>query len=285
MRDGLVLRIGKIPYANLFPIFFVLERDMDCSGYEFVEGMPSRLNRMLREGALDLSPSSSVEYVRDPGRYGIIDGHSISAQGEVGSVFLFSESPIEELKGATIAVTSHSETSVALLRILIERFLGASCTFEVSDLPSGSGRPACLLIGDEAIRHRKQVVTGRDSPHELGSRAGGGRLTHVYDLGELWHRQTGLPFVFALWIVRKELLGRAVGADGPKAALFERFVMDLDRAKETALKELPLIAGHSPLRAFLSEEEILSYWDRLDYDLGPRHRQGLDLFGRFLEEL
>ena len=58
--DGQILRIGKIPYANLFPIFYVLERDMDCSQYEFVEGMPSTLNRMLRDGDIDLSPNAKI---------------------------------------------------------------------------------------------------------------------------------------------------------------------------------------------------------------------------------
>jgi chorismate dehydratase len=285
MTGGQLIRIGRIPYANLFPIFFVLERDMDCSDYEFVEGMPSELNRMLREGALDLSPSSSIEYIRDPARYAIIDGHSVSAQGPVGSVFLFSERPIEQLNGTAVAVTSHSETSVALLRIITEKFLGISCTLDVSDRPLESRRPACLLIGDEAIRRRTELVIRGEGAHLLPGGAAAGPLTHIYDLGEIWHRQTGLPFVFALWIVRKELLGPGRSAAEGKAALFEKFVRDLGRAKETALRERPLIARHSPLRAFLSEGEILSYWDKLDYDLEPTHRRGLALFGEYLREV
>jgi chorismate dehydratase len=281
---GKILRIGKIPYANLFPIFYVLERDMDCSQYEFVEGMPSTLNRMLRDGDIDLSPSSSIEYVRGPARYGIIDGHSVSARGQVGSVLLFSRSPFEELHGGTIAVTTHSETSVALLGIILRKFYGASCTLEVSDRPLDSGRPAGLLIGDEAMRYRKQqmLIGGRESQDLQGR--GSNRYTYIYDLGDLWHRQTGLPFVFALWIGRKEFFAPATSTDQGKRSLLEKFIADLGHAKETALRERPLIARFSPLRTFLSEGEILSYWDKLDYDFGPEHRRGLELFASYLTE-
>jgi chorismate dehydratase len=282
--DRKVLRIGKIPYANLFPIFFVLERDGDCSGYEFVEGMPSSLNRMLRNGDIDLSPSSSIEYIKDPSRYHIIKGHSISARGRVGSVFLFSERPIERLGGTTITVTAHSETSVALLAIITQKFYGASCAFEVSDRPLESDDPACLLIGDEAIKFNKEIQNREAASLQARGGTGTRRFYYVYDLGEIWHRRTGLPFVFALWIVREEISGTATGAEHPKRALLDKFVIDLNRAKETALRELPLIARHSPLRSFLSVEEILSYWDNLDYDFGPEHRRGLDLFATCLIE-
>jgi len=116
------LRIGKIPYANLFPIFYMLEKECDCSSYEFVEGVPSVLNKMLRDGEIDVSPSSSIEYLRNPSLYRIIDGHSISSKGHVKSILLFSKIPIVELNGGTIYVSSQSETSVALLDIILKKF-------------------------------------------------------------------------------------------------------------------------------------------------------------------
>jgi chorismate dehydratase len=61
------LLIGEIPYANLFPIFYTLKKESDLSGYEFVEGVPSALNKKIREGLIDVSPSSSIEYLRHPG--------------------------------------------------------------------------------------------------------------------------------------------------------------------------------------------------------------------------
>jgi len=84
------LRIGKIPYANLFPIFYILENECDCSEYEFVEGVPSAVNRMLRMGEVDVSPSSSIEYLRHSDEYAIVENHSISSMATVGSIILLS---------------------------------------------------------------------------------------------------------------------------------------------------------------------------------------------------
>src|SRR5271157_1612604 len=122
------LVIGRIPYANLFPIFYILDHDIDCSSYTFVEGVPSRLNRMLREGEVDVSPSSSLEYLRNPELYGIIGNHSISSRGRVGSIFLFSPRPVEELDGNIVYASSQSETSIALLKIVLGNFYGLSVT-------------------------------------------------------------------------------------------------------------------------------------------------------------
>lgn len=267
------LRIGRIPYANLFPLFYVLERELDSPSYEFVEGVPSVLNRMLRTGEVDLSPSSSVEYLRNPDRYFFIDNHSVSSKGAVGSIFLFSRKPLGELDGSGIAVTSQSETSVVLLEIILTKFHGIRCPLRLAALPARSGEDAFLLIGDEALRYSA----------ENRRRGGGPGGLLQYDLGEIWYERTGLPFVFALWIVRRQVRGE--GDAGEKGELFARFVKDLDTAKKRALERLPDIARHSPLRGFLSREEILAYWKRLDYELDGEHRKGLALFDRYRQEL
>jgi len=116
------LRIGKIPYANLFPIFYMIEKESDLSGYEFIEGAPSELNKKIREGLIDISPSSSIEYLRHPDKYTLIENHSISSKGPVGSILLFSKQPIETLDGLSILTSSQSETSVALIQIVMKKF-------------------------------------------------------------------------------------------------------------------------------------------------------------------
>jgi chorismate dehydratase len=286
------LVIGRIPYANVFPIFYVLDNEFDCSQYTFVEGVPSRLNRMLREGEVDISPSSSIEYLRNPGRYQIISNHSISSMGPVGSIFLFSHKPVEDLEGAVVFASSQSETSVALLKIVLKRFYGLSATVEAVPDPiqSGAGGAAFLLIGDDALR---QQAVGNSQQKVLKQReAMGKRETNiptmayspspitfpfVYDLGEIWYRQTGLPFVFALWIVRKDI--------PDKKELVDKFTGDLDRAKESALKKLPEIARYAPIRSFMTEEDVLSYWKKLDYELSVEHRKGLALFDQYRKEV
>lgn len=258
------LRIGKISYANVWPIFYMLEKEADCSSYEFVEGVPSALNKMLRAGEIDASWSSSIEYLKNPGMYTYIENHAIDSDGPVGSVLLFSRRPIEELNGETILMTSQSDTSIALLQIICRKFYDLSCTFEQTSMPFDQAigsRPAYLLIGDDALSQASRQ-TG----------------LHIYDLGQLWHKHTGLPFTYALWLVRKETWKN-------KANLILTFKQDLDRAREHALADLKGLAEVSPLRGMLSVDGLVAYWKGISYNFGEAHKKGFDLFRRYAEEL
>jgi chorismate dehydratase len=258
------LRIGRFSYSNLFPIFYMLEKEADCSAYEFIEGVPSYLNGEIREGRIDVSPSSSIEYLRNTDRYDLIEGHSVSSSGPVGSIFLFSKKPIGALGNMTVFTSSQSETSVALIRIILKKFVRIECSFMPTSEPIekviGRGE-ACMLIGDDALRESLKWPG-----------------LQIYDIGELWYQYTGLPSVFALWIARKD-------CSGAKRELINGFIRDLDRAKAAALRNLTTVAGASPLRGFLSERDLISYWKGISYDLGEEHKRGLDLFRQYAEEL
>ena len=261
--DGNKLRIGKMSYANLFPLFYMLQKESDCSRYEFVEGVPSELNGKIRRGEIDISPSSSVEYLRHGDRYVLIEDHSISAKGPVRSIFLFSRKPIEELHGDTVLTSSQSETSVVLLRIILEKFYQVECPLQSSSQPFEQAirsHPAYMLIGDQAMIEAMKW-----------------RQPYQYDLGELWYRKTGLPMTYALWIVRKECCARG--------ALVQKFRHDLDHAKESALRNLRIVAAASPLRHLLSEDELVSYWQGISYDFREEHKKGVALFRQYAEEL
>ncbi|MBI5635166.1 MAG: menaquinone biosynthesis protein [Nitrospirae bacterium] len=258
------LRIGKISYANVWPIFYMLEKEADCSSYEFIEGVPSALNNMLREGSIDASWSSSIEYLKNPGLYTFIENHAIDSDGPVGSVLLFSKKPIEELDGKEILMTSQSDTSIALLQIICRKFYGLSCTYAQTAEPFVQAigpHPAYLLIGDDALL---QASLRTD--------------LHIYDLGQLWKEHTGLPFTYALWLVRKQSWTN-------KGDLIRNFTQDLDRAREHALADLRRIAEDSPLRDMLSVEGLVSYWRGISYNFGEAHKKGFDLFRRYAEEL
>ena len=276
------LRIGKIPYMNLFPIFSTLEKATDCSAYDFIDGVPSFVNRLLRDGRIDVSPSSSIEYLRNRGNYTLIEDHSISSFGPIGSIFLFSRRRIEELDGATILTSSQSETSVVLLDILLRKFIGIKCLLKSSDKPLERGIssfPAYLLIGDDAIRAVKgftlPALGGNVSPLTVNS---GTSLLYIYDLGENWFRNTHLPFVFALWIARRDCYVR-------EPHLLTKFKHDLDLAKAQALQNLETLSKESPMKGMLSEEEIVSYWKGISFDFTEEHRKGLELFDQYAVEL
>ncbi|MBI3378022.1 MAG: menaquinone biosynthesis protein [Nitrospirae bacterium] len=274
------LRIGKIPYANLFPIFYILERECDCSEYEFIEGVPSALNHMLRTGEVDVSPSSSIEYLKYNDEYAIIENHSISSMGPVGSIILLSRKPIEELNGLPVLTSSQSETSVALLRIIFERFYKVKCDLKTADihlnsLPSAA--EAYLLIGDDALKAVKKFKI-QNSKLKVKSENKNSRLFYIYDLGELWQKHTGLPFTYALWIYKKDCCKE-------KAELLKRFKSDLNRSKKRALENFKMIASESPLKGILTESELISYWKQISYDFGDEHKKGLELFRKYSEEL
>jgi chorismate dehydratase len=275
------LRVGKIPYLNLMPIFYMLTQECDCSEYEFVEGYPAKLNEMLRTGSLDVSPSSSVEYLRRESDYDVMDGHSISSRGPVESILLFSRLPLSELDGRKVFVTYQSETSAALLEVILRKFYNINCALKVSSLPSEEAlksHSAFLAIGDDALSAARMAKNITEECPETGcSFLRFGIFQYfVYDLGEIWEKSTGLPFVYALWISRKDL-------PDEKKYLIKKFAADLDHAKSAALKKLPelsRLAGHA-----MPPEDIVRYWDKISYNLGEEHRKGLALFRGYLEEL
>lgn len=257
----MVLRIGQIQYANCIPIFTALKRNHDCKHYRFVTGAPTRLNHMLSIGAIDLCPCSSIEYGRSPGSYFLFPELSISSFGPVRSVILFSTLPLQELDGEQIALTTESASSVALLKIILRLYLGFSNRFvgvRVTDPETvfHSCR-AVLVIGDTALKWS-------------GRKTG---FYHRYDLGELWYALTGLPFVFALWMIRAE----TVAAQPLESA---RICDRLLAAKRYALSNLDRMADELAESDWMERNELLSYWKTISYDLTESHLKGVNLFFR-----
>lgn len=253
----MTLTIGHISYINCAPFFHYLQ---EC-GFDgrIVGGVPSELNRRLACGDLDLSPSSSFEYAHNWRNYLLLPGQSISASGPVKSVLLFTSRPIEELEGEPIALTGESATSVNLLQILLREFYGhkeVNCrvpAVPIEEVMAEGG--AALLIGDRALRAATKVD----------------RTQRVYDLAELWHRHTGLPFVFALWILRRDAACR--DPQGVRSLLKQ-----LAASRQRALADLQTLAANTPERNWMGERELIDYWRAMSYDLDDSHIEGLRLF-------
>ncbi len=250
------LRVGRIGFANCTPLYLALE-EAGTSGVAFVPGVPTELNRLLREGGIDLAPSSSVEYLERPALYGFLPDLSISSIGPVASVLLFSRVPLERLDGRRVGLSPASATSVLLLRVLLEGRMGVRPAYG----PPVHGQDAVLWIGDRALRE---------------ARTGG--WPHVYDLGELWYRETGTPFVFALWICRREAF--ATRPDAVRA-----FYRALVEARHRAYRALPRLARRAPEAAWMGEADLLEYWQTISYDLTAWHLEGLRRFAAAAADL
>jgi len=263
LSGHLPLRVGCIPYANLVPIFHGLRDTRAGAEAVFVEGHPSGLNLLLRSGGLDVSPNSSIEYAMRPDLYILCPEICIAARTRVMSVLLLSNMPLRELPPDPIAVTSASDTSVALLEILLGESGGRPNPLVRTSLPPEKALreyPAFLAIGDEALR----ASVARVAPH-------------VTDLGEWWKRETGKPFVFSLWIAAR-------GAwDGPRKGQLARFAAALLEAKASAQDSI--LRGEYPWGGptWMSAKLREDYWHCLSYDLGEE-KEGLSLFFRLAQK-
>ena len=175
------LRIGCVQYLNAQPLIHGWPGAVDFDH-------PAALCRKLADAELDVALVSSFEFLRNP-IYAIADGIAVAADGPVYSVFLVLRGAIEEAK--EIEIDRASLTSVNLLRCILEErglrpeFIAVGGDQESSITPSR----AKLMIGDQAIRFRQEHETKFE----------------YWDLAGEWKGSTGLPFVFALWLIRPEV--------------------------------------------------------------------------------
>lgn len=266
------LKIGRIPYANLFPIFYYLDNKCDISDYRFIKGVPSRLNKLLRNGEVDVSPSSSIEYLRNKDKYVVLPWFSISSSGPIKSILLFSKCPLDELGGKTIAVSSESETSTLLLKIILKEFFHVKCSLKLENRRSVknilTSFPAMLHIGDTAMIEAHKLSMDKRLQSSM----------YVYDLGDLWDKFTGLPFVFALWVVRKK-------AAEEKGELIRKLSDDLMKAGTFASRRFKMIAREAPHNKSVSEQELVEYWKLISYDFSEEQMEGLNLFEKYAKRL
>jgi chorismate dehydratase len=178
-------RIGSVPYLNAAP----LTRDLPG---ELVFAPPSKLARMLRDEELDAALVSITEVLLND-RYDVLDGIAIASFGEVYSVFLAHKKPLDEAK--EVFCDPASLTSVNLLKVLLaER--GLKPEFKpLEDYAAAKDKDFVLLIGDPAIdfqrRLRRSEAQAETPAHE------------IFDLGYAWFEMTGLPFVYAVWALRR----------------------------------------------------------------------------------
>lgn len=169
-------RIGSVPYLNAVPLTRGIES-------ELVFAPPSKLAERLRQGELDAALVSITEVLFND-RYDVLDGIAIASLGEVYSVLLAHKKPLNE--AAEIFCDTASLTGVSLLKVLLaERNLFPQFK-PLENCRAAAEKDYVLLIGDPAIDFQRA-----GHPHE------------IFDLGVAWTEMTRLPFVFAVWALRR----------------------------------------------------------------------------------
>lgn len=236
------IRVGAVSYLNTKPLIYGFEHGMMNDEAELVIDYPSKIASMLLENAIDvgLVPVAIIPEMKE---YHIISDYCIGSVGEVVSVCLFSEVPMDKIE--KVLLDYQSRTSVALLKILITEYWKIKVVFEDTsgDYQSKiSGTTAGLVIGDRALQQRKI------SPY-------------IYDLGLEWKNFTGLPFVFAAWVSNKKL--------------DEEFINEFNTTNAFGLNKIEEVVNENPFEVF---DLHLYYNNFISFELDEDKKKGLELF-------
>lgn len=264
MGQSCPITIGRIDYANAWPLLHQLERHIGTLPNEIVSRVPSELNRLLNQGELDVSAISSFSYGQFSDQYILLPHLSVGSVGKVHSILLFLKEPIEKKRPERISVTSTSATSVNLLKIIMA--LHFECAPEYTSAEPDLDKmletaDAALLIGDPAIQ-----ASWRE--HRL----------HVIDLGELWNRWTGLGMTYAVVAARRD----AANASPEAISAVYKALMACKRYNTSQLQAL---VSHAVLRIGGSPTYWEMYFQSLQYDFGSKLQEGLALYFRYAKQL
>ena len=255
------LRISAISYLNTAPLMWDFENGEASRHFEISYTLPSGCARDLAEGTADIGIIPAAAYTQIPGLQ-VLPEVAIASRRAVRSILLVSKVPIREIR--SVALDTSSMTSVALVKILFEKWLGGARSYTAMPPEIDKMLADCdagLLIGDPAL----QVDRGR---------------YHTLDLAEEWIRYTGKPFVFAFWAVRSEALREA----DPSLDLAAIFRESRDHGLEPSSVNQTAVEWAS--RIGITEEDIRQYLrQNIHYRLDPGCIEGLQLFYRYAAEI
>jgi chorismate dehydratase len=244
-----MLRIGAVSYLNTKPLIHGLASRLGTHGRLTLD-LPSRLAEDLRRGELDVALIPSIEYFRgESEQYDIVSDAVIACRGPVWSVRLLSRVPVPQIR--RLALDEGSRTSAAMARILLSEMYGLQPTLSalpIDDSPEQCEADAVLLIGDRAMHPAR------------------GTYAEIWDLGDRWCRWTELPFVFAMWVARKDVAS-------------DHLVELLQHSRDEGLAHLESIATCEAAGHGLTKEDLHRYFaENLHFRLGPGERTGLEAF-------
>jgi chorismate dehydratase len=255
------LRISAISYLNTAPLMWDFEHGEAGRQFDISYTLPSACARDLAAGTADIGIIPAAAYAQIPGLL-VLPEVAIASRRAVRSILLVTKVPIESVR--TVALDTSSMTSVALTKILFEKWLGGGRTFTPMepDLEKMLDQhDAGLVIGDPALkidRSRYQAL----------------------DLAEEWIRHTGKPFVFAFWAVRAAALSEA----DPSLDLAAVFRDSRDHG--LAPSSLNQIAREWAPRLEIGESDVRSYLtENIHYQLDAGCLEGLQLFYRYATEI
>ena len=245
-----LLNVGHMTYLNSEVFYRKLAKD-SCN---LVAMPPRAMAAAVERGDLAAGPLPIAEVFRLGDTIRSLGNFGVASNGPANSVFLFSHLPVEELGASRVAVTTHTATSIQLLRVLFaELWDVAGHAF----VPTEESHDAALWIGDQALKRRST-----------------GEFKYRYDLGAAWKELTGLPFVFAEWVVRSDV--PQIQADR-----FESLLTDATREGINSFEEI----SRARAGGVMTESDVVEYISSFTYFLGSEERKGQQEFKHRLSRL
>lgn len=239
------IRVGIVNYLNTKPLLYGLTCN-DIKDDMVLHGdYPSRLAEMLRDDEIDIGLIPVAAIPELPVSF-IVGDYCIATEGEIASVALFSEVPMNEI--TKVYLDYQSKSSVALLKYLMHESWGI--------------HPELVYASDESYR---ELIKGPVAGLVIGDRAFEQRKisTFIYDLGSEWRAISGLPFVFAAWVSNKKLP--------------DDFIVRFNEANALGLEHINEIVSETSFSLY----DLQKYYKiHLSYQLDERKKRGMS---RFLE--
>lgn len=237
-------RIGAVSYLNTRPLLLGMEQSPFKERIDLLKSYPAQIAQAILDDTIDIGliPVAIMPLLKNPQ---IVSKYVIGTEGEVASVALFSQVPMDQIE--KVYLDYQSRTSVALAKILLKQHWKKEVEFLIATegyINEISGKTAGIIIGDRAL-------------------ASLNRFEHIYDLGLAWKAHTGLPFVFAAWVANKPI----------PAEFMEAF----DVANGYGLKHLDEVIALIP-----TSEQVYDlhkyYTENISYELTSEKRKGLEKF-------
>ncbi len=237
-----------VSYLNTRPLLLGMEQSPFKERIELMKAYPAQIAQALLDDTIDIGlvPVAVMPLLKHPQ---LVSKYVIGTEGEVASVALFSQVPMDQIE--KVYLDYQSRTSVALAKILFKQFWKKEVEFLNATegyINQIHGNTAGIIIGDRALVNLD-------------------KFEHIYDLGLAWKAYSGLPFVFAAWVANKPI---------PL-----EFMEAFDAANGYGLSHLEDVIALIP--AIEQVYDLHKYYtENISYELTPEKKAGLD---KFLEAL
>lgn len=255
-------RVGHIQFLNCLPLYWGLVHTGSLLDLDLTRDTPEKLSEMVIDGRLDIGPVTLVEFLRNADDLVAFPDIAVGCDGDVMSCEIVSRVPLDQLHGKRVALGSTSRTSVRLAQLLLSERYGVqpeyfTCPPDMERMMKEAD--AAVVIGDVGLR-----AFLRQLPEEG---------LEVHDLGQLWKEWTGLPFVMAVWAVRRDYLERE-----PETTreVHEAFLA----SRDLSLREIDKVALHASRYEVFEPPVLERYFTTLDFRFGARQLEGVAEFAR-----